>query len=262
MYSVYFNKVLFPIAPSSLKLTVTNKNKTYDLINGQEINVLNLPGLSKINTGFLLPAQEYSFTRFRESSGYLPPAYYLSKLESWKNSRKPITLTVQRGSGKYLVSSEKPTSLSDWQERREQIYRDKETGRTFYKQIPFKTVMQVSIEDYTINEDAEKYGSDVYVEINLKQYVAQKTKVITFKKKTATVKSDRESSKSVTSYTVKDGDNLWDIARKCLGDGSRNVEIYQLNKTVIESAAKKRGLASSSKGWWIFTGTKLKIPKK
>lgn len=238
MYYFYLNKVRFPIAPSSLKLTISNKNKTYDLINGQEINVLKLPGLSKFTVGFLLPAQQYGFTAFRESSGYLPPTYYLGKLETWKNSQKPVTFTVKR---------ETPSH---------------------YKALPFKTVMQVSVEDYTVTEDADKYGLDVYVEVSLKQYVAQKTKVIQFKttaaKKTATVKKERDTSKktATTSYTVQSGDNLWDIARRMLGDGTRNKEIYKLNKDIIEKTAKKYGRASSSSGWWIYPGTKLKIPER
>ena len=56
------------------------------------------------------------------------------------------------------------------------------------------------------------------------------------------------------------GDNLWDIARVKLGDGSRMNEIYELNKDTIEAAAKKYGRSSSSNGWWIYPGTVLQLP--
>jgi nucleoid-associated protein YgaU len=36
-------------------------------------------------------------------------------------------------------------------------------------------------------------------------------------------------------YTVKEGDTLWDIAYKCLGDGSRYKEIAKLNSDKMES---------------------------
>jgi nucleoid-associated protein YgaU len=36
-----------------------------------------------------------------------------------------------------------------------------------------------------------------------------------------------------SEYTIQSGDNLWDIARKQLGDGSRWSEIYKLNADVI-----------------------------
>ena len=56
------------------------------------------------------------------------------------------------------------------------------------------------------------------------------------------------------------GDNLWDIAKKQLGDGSRSSEIYNLNKDIIEQTAKKFGRASSSNGWWIYPDTVLQLP--
>jgi LysM repeat protein len=42
-----------------------------------------------------------------------------------------------------------------------------------------------------------------------------------------------EAQVETTNYTVKSGDNLWDIAREKLGDGTRWTEIYQMNQTVI-----------------------------
>lgn len=43
----------------------------------------------------------------------------------------------------------------------------------------------------------------------------------------------QEASESTTPYTVKSGDNLWDIAREHLGDGTRWPEIYKLNEGII-----------------------------
>ena len=39
----------------------------------------------------------------------------------------------------------------------------------------------------------------------------------------------------VTSYTVKAGDCLWNIAKKYLGKGSRYTEIAELNKDKIKT---------------------------
>ena len=51
------------------------------------------------------------------------------------------------------------------------------------------------------------------------------------------------------------------IARKQLDDSTRWREIYDLNQKTIEAEAKKRGRKSSSNGYWIYPGTKLKLPK-
>lgn len=230
-YFVTLGGVRMPVTPSSITTKTKNQNKTYTLINGQEINIPKSPGLTKFTFGVLLPSVRYPFATYR-SGTFLPPTYFLGKLEAWKVNRKPIKLTIQRGS---------PTS--------------------------FKTSMQVTLEEYEVSEDADKYGTDVFVNITLLQYQPFGTKVVEFKstkkKKTATVKKERDTSKkkATTSYTVKSGDNLWTIAKRFLGDGSRDTEIYTLNKTVIEAAAKKNGRSSSSKGWWIYPGTKLKLPK-
>ena len=53
---------------------------------------------------------------------------------------------------------------------------------------------------------------------------------------TATVEQpQRETSQAPqqSTYTVKSGDCLWNIAKKYLGDGFRYNEIYNLNKDKI-----------------------------
>ena len=226
--------VLLPVTPSSLTIKVANQNKTVTLINEGEINILKLPGLSKISFSALLPNQRYPFAQY--PGGYQGARYYLSKLEILKTGCAPFAFYVIR-------TNDSGTLLMDAQP------------------------MTVSLESYELHEDAEKYGTDVMVKIELKQYRPYGTKTITFQKTetaatTATVTEKRDTSTKPkdTTYTVVSGDNLWDIARIKLGDGSRSSEIYQLNKDTIEAAAKKYGRASSSNGWWIYPGTVLRLP--
>lgn len=67
-------------------------------------------------------------------------------------------------------------------------------------------------------------------------------------------------SEQKKTYTVVDGDTLWDISRIFLHDGMRWQEIYSLNKEAIESTAIEHGMKSSNNGHWIFAGTVLHIP--
>ena len=132
----------------------------------------------------------------------------------------------------------------------------------------FKTNMKVSLEDYEIKESFEN-GTDLLISVNLKQYRDPVTKTISIKKtssgkKKATKKTTSNNNKKKTkssTYTVKSGDCLWNIARKFYGDGTKWKKIYDANKTIIEKTAKKHGFKSSSNGHWIFPGTKLTIPK-
>ena len=77
---------------------------------------------------------------------------------------------------------------------------------------------------------------------------------------------NKRSAKKTTSYTVKKGDTLWAISQRFLGAGSKWETIYNANKAIIESTAKRRWKAAginrdSQHGHWIFPGTKLTIPK-
>lgn len=83
--------------------------------------------------------------------------------------------------------------------------------------------------------------------------------------KTEKAKTDNPDPKrptqETTTYTIKSGDTLWSIAERFLGGGSKWKTIYNANKDIIESTAKKRGYKSSDNGHWIFPGVKLSIPK-
>jgi LysM repeat protein len=65
-----------------------------------------------------------------------------------------------------------------------------------------------------------------------------------------TDKNTGDSAPETTPYTVVKGDNLWDIARKHLGDGTRWHEVYELNKTVVGDNPRL-----------IFPGQNLALPK-
>lgn len=77
--------------------------------------------------------------------------------------------------------------------------------------------------------------------------------------KTTNSSSNRPSTKSNT-YTVKYGDRLWNLAQKYYGSGAQYTKIYNANKSIIESTAKRHGYKSSDNGHWIFPGTVLTIP--
>lgn len=207
-YEFYLGGIRFPVPPPTLKLKIKGQNQTMTLINGNEINVLNPPGLTEISFDALLPWTEYPFADY--DGGFEPPEYFLGALEEMKNEQKPVKL---------LVIRESPQ------------------GESF-----FDTNMTVSLEDYTITEDAQD-GFDVTVSINLKKYVFYSTqKYIIQESKEAEeaeviVEESRDDSSApeLETYTVKNGDCLWNIAKQYLGNGSRYLEIYSLNRDQISN---------------------------
>lgn len=155
------------------------------------------------------------------------PDYYLGLLEKYKIEKKTTQFILTRTTpdGKLLYDSN----------------------------------LKVSIEDYTIDEEAKK-GFDVYVDVALKQYKDYGTQTVTVKtvtengkeQKVATVKKERETSNAPTTstHTIKSGDTLWAIAAKYLGSGSRYKEIVEANKDKVSDPNR------------VPIGTVLKIPPR
>jgi LysM repeat protein len=108
--------------------------------------------------------------------------------------------------------------------------------------VLYDTNIKVSVEDYTITEDA-KEGLDVSVDVNLKQWRDYGTKTAAVEQstdtqtQTVTVETEREASTAPTasSVTTQKGDTLWAIAKKYYGDGSQYTKIYEANKDKISN---------------------------
>lgn len=238
---MYIEKTLFPVTPGKLVTKINGTNKTLTLINEGEVSLVKTPGLTDISTEVLLPAlTEYPFAVY--SDGFKGPDYYLEKLEKWKQKKKPVTF-------KMLKTSPDGRRL-EWS----------------------MDGMHVTIEDYEIVEDASEQGFDVVVKISMKEYrewgakklvlkKSKKSKKVTPLKKAAVRKKTRRTKEPAKSYTVKKGDCLISIAKKQLNDSSKWKSIYSLNKNTIEAAARKHGRKSSSNGYWIYPGTRLKLPQ-
>jgi len=47
-YDFYLGKMLLPVPPEKLELKINSSNKTYQMMNQGEVNVLKTPGLTDI----------------------------------------------------------------------------------------------------------------------------------------------------------------------------------------------------------------------
>lgn len=203
MYYFYMGSVLLPIAPEKFTLKIKNANKTMTLINEGEINFLRDAGLTELEFDVLIPAVKYSFAKY--DGGFKSPAYFTDYFEELKTSKEPFQFIISR-----MMPNGKPIADTD---------------------------MTVSMESYTITEQA-KEGFDWTVSIKLKQYRPFSTKIVKVNNGTATVNEQRETTNSPapkqdTTYPVKKGDCLWNIAKAIYGDGSKWKVIYEANKDKI-----------------------------
>lgn len=217
-YDFYMGKMQLPVPPSKLTVKIGNNNKTITLINTGEVNILKLPKLTEIEFEAEFPNVPHAYAAGEAID-------YLNTLESMKVENQKFQFIVNR-------------SLPD--------------GTPL-----FDTNMKVTLEEYSIKEDAGN-GFNVIAAIKLKQYKpygTQKLKVSKKKnsnvKKKATKKKTR-NAKTVKQHTykVKNGDCLWNIAKKEYGDGSLWKKIYKANKSKIKNPNS------------LSIGTVLKIPAK
>lgn len=123
--------------------------------------------------------------------------------------------------------------------------------------IGFPINKDVILDDY--NGSAAGAFGDIEYEVS---FIEDRDITISIDTTKETTQKRQEDESKKTTYTVASGDSLWKIAQAKLGKGSRHTEIYNLNKEIIESTAKKHGYKSSNNGWWIFPGTVLKLPAK
>lgn len=232
-YEVYFKDgsdvLTFPITPSEITIKVGSNNKVVNLINEGDINILKSPSLTEVSFEARFPMRQYPYAR------------KFSKFENYWNKFKE--LKEKKKSFRFIVSRTTLNGKPTWD-----------------------TNLLMALEDMEIQESADE-GDDVLISFNLKQFKEYSIKTVklpeTKPPTTSTANKPRPTENKTDNskkYTVKDGDCLWNIAKKFYGDGLKWTVIYDANKTIINETARKRGLSSSSNGHWIFTGTVLTIP--
>ena len=235
-YKFFVGEMELPYAPSELKVTMDTNNKTVELINGDEINILKQPKLREIEFEIELPrGRQYAF-----ANKLLPPKKYIDYFNKILANKTPVDLI---------------------------IIRDNVKGRSL-KQFE-STKLQVSLEGYSWDENADN-AYDMKVTLKFKEYISYGTVKKTVVNNTSTTNTNKNTATTVTtvnkpvdntkSYTIQKGDTLWGISKKFYGNGNKWETIYNANKKVIEDAAKKNGKKSSSNGNLIYPGTKLVIP--
>lgn len=202
MYTFYLGNIVFPVAPESVNIRANNLNKTITLINEGEVNLLKSSGLKEITFEALIPGQKYGFSKYL--GGVLPIQLYTEALSQMKESKKPVQLIILRNNKK--ISN---------------IY---------------NTNIKVAVEDFQLLEDVGKYGQDIGIAIRLKEYREKSNILMSIVGAVAGITQYsttkvRESNKVIPrTYKVIEGDTLFTIAKKQLGDGSKANYLAQLNK--------------------------------
>lgn len=218
-YEFYLKKCLLPVTPQRLNIRINNANTTLTLINDGEINLLKTAKLTDIDFSCDIPQVYLPYALYK--FGFEDASYFLDYFEELKTSKAPF---------QFIVSRAMPSGIA-----------------------LFSTNIKVSLEDYRLTEQARN-GFCISVHIKLKQYREYGTQTVNIdtSTSTATIQKTRTAEtspapKSQQTYTVKQGDCLWNISKKYYGDGSKYGKIQSANAEITNPNQ-------------LYVGQKLIIP--
>jgi hypothetical protein len=183
-----------PILPSEIGSSVRGDGAGHDVAKLGKINVIKDRQLQEYTIESFFPARPYPFVT---ASVMLEPKAYVDYILKWWETKRPI--------------------------------------RFVYVGSTMEINTAASIEGFEWKEVAGSPG-DIQFSLQLKEYrfyearrvqvVQQQDGAPAIQKEGPKRPDEREPAKN---YTLAAGDNLWKVAQKMLGDGSRWREIQQLN---------------------------------
>lgn len=200
-----------PVNPETVEVQESGSGKTYDIVGlggateetrAGEINVIKNPHLREISFSSIFPAHSYPFIVSRI---VLHPMQYVAFIRKWMSAKRPIRFVF--------------------------------TGHAFDlsgKQVQGMSI-PASVEKFEWKEVAGSPG-DIEYSLSLKEYVFYSARRIFPKTDSAgaqvliqepPIRPDERTRPLL--YTVQEGENLWHVARKTLGDETRSGEIQALN---------------------------------
>ncbi|OMG45305.1 peptidoglycan-binding protein LysM [Paenibacillus macerans] len=190
----------FPVLPGEIEVSVAGNNKTYEISVLGEINVIKSQKLTEISFESMFPAFWFPACNV-EQYELFPPSHYIDLITKWRAEKQPMRLVL--------------------------------TGSTM------NINMLVSVESFSWSEAGGAPG-DISYQVAFKEYRSYAAKKVKVEKGSVTKSTPKLLSKPKAparpdtrvkpkTYTLVAGDNLWKVAKKILGDGSKYKEIQKLN---------------------------------
>lgn len=223
-YYFYLGDFMLPVPPPRMDIRVNNKNKTINLINEGEINIIKTPGLKEISFEALLPNANYPFADYSQSltgnavSAFLGNAFsyrsatnFLESLQTAKNSNSPVRLIITRMTASFAML--------------------------------FDTNFLVTVEDFTMREDA-KNAYDIIVPLRLKEWRDYGTKEVTVTtdengNQVVTVNKPRQTDKSVgRAWTVTKEKSVFEAVKMASGGSLNWRSVANLNGILNPNAVQ------------------------
>lgn len=197
MYDIYIDRMLIPVNPDRVTISMKNKNETVSLINASELNILKSEGLREISFKIVLPAYKYPFINTLQ--GFNKPKHYLDKLQRLKDNRKPF---------QFIIARKYPNNKGY-----------------------FNTNIKVSLEEFNYSDDVSEF-MDIPVEIKLKEFKDPRKSELKMidDKISGYLTMPRPVTKVIDRFvSTGPGETLWGVCRSQLGGLEKMVDVMKWN---------------------------------
>lgn len=229
-YYFFLDEMMLPVPPEKMTVQVQSRNKTIELINEGEINIIRDAGLTEIEFDIRLPGSYRPYADFNSSFGDTSMNFVMSRLVGQTQAN---SLSYQSAENYLQKIRELKTSKEPFQ-------------FVVTRDTKFSTNLTVTLEEYSIEEDAED-GFDVTVPVRLKQYRDYATKEVSVSKdangkETVTVKQNRKVTKPIAKQVqVAREKSMWEICQKATGGRADWRDVMKLNNLSNPNAVPAKG---------------------
>lgn len=210
LFAKYKEKLVqLPVNPEDVAITGGANNSTSDTVGQGEINDLGFPTLKELTISSFFPKSYNGELYINTGGDFRDPDFYIKFFEDIKKAREPFRVIITDINVNMLVSIE--NFEYTYQYGTDDV--DYSLELKEYKEHNIR-VLKPSGSGYVTSDSAQQVASASVTNTN----------------------SNRSIERSIPkTYTVVQGDNLWKIAQKYLGDGSRWQDIYTYNnnKSII-----------------------------
>ncbi len=185
----------FPVLPEKVAVSYESKNESLQVCGIGEVTIMQDSSAAVIQFSSFFPKKYFRGCKMKN----IPePQKAVKKILSMKESGKPVRFSI--------------------------------TGKT-------KVSMYVTIESFQVHEQGGDPGT-IYYTLKLKEYRKAAVRILKIdidsgKANLSSADSRTDNTTQGQSYTVVNGDCLWNIAKQFYGNGSLYTVIYDANREVI-----------------------------
>lgn len=202
-HDFYIGSIHLPISPSSIEISSKGKNKVLDLINGNEFNVINKPGLLEYRFSFFLPSRDAPVV-----TRWLPPFKVIEAIEKYRNEKEVIPFIIIRH----------------------------DPG------LKNSIIRKATVEDFSYKEDS-KDAPGLSCEIRLKFFIPLKTRELKVKKEGEKIVLVEGSSikPKVSSIVGRRGEPL-NVTMRRAGVSAKSIDSVMVNNDIRDAYSDMDGV--------------------